>query len=120
MNNDFRSAQLAAKTVGDYFLLKNWTEPRSIEISEVGELRDSLTIIDYYLQKKRREIEAKLLGEPHQYQYQIRDGDMGRYVSRDGGGLDHHVPPGQADGQLVEIPVHAQSRIEPDCMLLCD
>ena len=90
----------------------------SIKISEIRELRDSLTIIDYYLQKKRREIEAKLLGETHEYQDEIRNGHMGRYVSRDGGGLDYHVPPGQADGQLVEIPVHGQSCPTPDCMLL--
>ena len=27
MNNDFRSTQLASKTVGNYFLLEHWTEP---------------------------------------------------------------------------------------------
>ncbi len=60
MNNDFRSAQLASKTVANYFLLEHWAEPRSIKISEIRELRDSLTIIDYYLQKKKRREKRRL------------------------------------------------------------
>ncbi len=109
MNNDFRSAQLAAKTVGNYFLLEHWTEPRSIKIIEIRELRDSLTVIDYYLQKKRREIEARLLGETYEYQHQIRDGYLGDYVPNDGAGPDYELPPGQGDGTLVKIVIDPPS-----------
>ena len=68
MNDNFRTAQLAAKTVANYFLLGHWVEPQGIKISEIRELRENLTIVDFYLRQKRREIEAKLLGESYEHQ----------------------------------------------------
>ena len=78
MNNHFRSAQLASKTVGKNFLLEHWTEPRSIKISEIRGLQDSSTVMNYYLHNQRRQIEAKLLGETHEHQYEV--GYLGDHV----------------------------------------
>ncbi len=112
----FRAAQLSAKTVANYFLLNHWTEPNSVKISEIRELRDSLTVIDFYLQKKREAIEAKLLGETHEYQRQIHDGNVGYNVSGDGAWHDYELSIDEEDGQLVEA-VDAQSSCgETSCM----
>jgi len=77
MSTHYCSAQLAAKTVANYFLLEHWTAPTSINLGEIRELRYSLTVIDFYLKNKRQEIEARLLDRTYEYQREIRDGYLG-------------------------------------------
>ena len=50
----------------------------------------------------RREIEAKLLGEIHEYQREVRHGNMGDNVSDDGAGGDYELSIDEEDGKLVE------------------
>ena len=71
------------------------------------ELRDNLTVIDFYLKKKRQEIEARLLDSAYEYEHQreILNGDLGYSISSDGAGLDYTIPPGETDGELFKIVV---------------
>lgn len=82
MSTEYRSIQRAAKTVANFFLLENWTSPTTITINikEIRELRDSLTVIDFYLKKKRREIGARLLAYEFEYQREISNGYFGDNV----------------------------------------
>ncbi len=89
MSTHYCSAQLAAKTVANYFLLEHWTAPTSINLGEIRELRYSLTVIDFYLKNKRQEIEARLLDRTYEYQREIRDGYLGDNVSGDGAWPDY-------------------------------
>ncbi len=120
MNTPYHSAQLAAKTVANYFLLEHWTAPTTINIGEIRELRDSLTVIDFYLKKKREEIEARLLDSAYEFEYQreIRDGYLGDHVPSHGAGPDYELPPGKGDGQLVEVVVREPSGGETGGMQL--
>ncbi len=114
----FRSAQQAARDVGVFFLHEHWTDPQHLDLRQLRELADRLTVINYYLEKKQTELLNKFLAPEHEYQHQIRDGNLGSHVSRDGRGVDYHVPAGQADGKLVEVVVRGQSCASPDSMLL--
>jgi len=64
----FRSAQLATKTVADYYDIG-----QSIKISSGISLRDSLTVIDFYLQRKRREITTSIVACSRTPQWRYRD-----------------------------------------------
>ncbi len=106
MSTEYRSTQQAAKTVANFFLLENWTSPTTITINikEIRELRDSLTVIEFYLKKKRREIEAGLLDSAYEFEYQreISNGYFGDNVSSNGSGPDHELLVGEGDGELVK------------------
>ncbi len=114
----FRSAQQAAKTLANYFLLENWTAPARINIAEIRELRDSLTVVHFYLKRKREEIGDRLLKNESEYRREICDEHMGVDIPGDGGGQDYHVPPIEGDGELVEVVVSRPSCSSPSCMLL--
>ena len=106
MSTEYRSTQQAAKTVANFFLLENWTSLTTITINikEIRELRDSLTVIEFYLKKKRREIEAGLLDSAYEFEYQreISNGYFGDNVSSNGSGPDHELLVGEGDGELVK------------------
>jgi len=50
-NSEFRSAQQAAKTIANFFLLQNWTQPHRLDLNQIRKLHDNLTVIDFYLKK---------------------------------------------------------------------
>ncbi len=103
MNTEYRSAQHAAKSLANYYLLENWTAPTKINIGEIRELRDNLTVIDFYLKRKREEIEARLLDSTHEYQCEIRNGNMGNNVSAVSAWRDYELSIDEEDGKLVAV-----------------
>ena len=50
----------------------------------------------------KRETEAKLLGETHEYQREVHHGNMGDIGSDDGAGGDYELSMDKEDGKLVE------------------
>jgi hypothetical protein len=117
MSTPFTCARSAVIDIAYFFLTDNWVEPKKVDLTLIRQLRDCLTVIDWYLKSRRDEIVNRLLDtNEFEHKCQIRDGDMGSDIPRDGGGLDYHVPTGQTDGQLVEVVVHGQSGASPDSM----
>ena len=101
--DNYRTAQLAANSVADYFIVQYPREPQKISISEIRELQDSLHIILYYLQHKRAEIENRLLGDV--YQHKVRHGHVGDNYSNNGAWGYHQLPSSQGDGGAVAIDI---------------
>ncbi len=102
MSTTYFSAQKAAEAIAEFFS----TELRTgINLREIRELQDSLTVVDFYLKIKRREIEWRLLDIENEYQRQVLNGYMGDHLPSDGAGPDYELPSGERDGQLVEVIV---------------
>jgi len=73
-----------------------------LDIGKIIELRDSLTIIDHYLWRRREQDTNRLLNGFGDV-CSIRHGNLGDHVSRNGAGKDYELPASETDGQLVEI-----------------
>ncbi len=93
--------------MADFFLLDHWVEPKTINLGEIRLLRDSLSVIDWYLKLKTEHITNRLLDSAYEFEHkcQIRDGHVGHNVSNNGSGNDYELPAGEGDGQLVEVVV---------------
>ncbi|DBA68509.1 TPA: hypothetical protein ACH3X2_001179 [Trebouxia sp. C0005] len=74
----------------------------TITLQDIRYLEDNLTVIDFYLKKKRAELEHIYSKKADEYKLEIRDGHVGDHVSNDGAGRDYELPTSQTDGQLVE------------------
>ncbi len=70
-----------------------------LDIGKIIELRDSLTIIDHYLWRRREQDTNRML---HGFG-DVCNGNLGDHVSRNGAGKDYELPASETDGQLVEI-----------------
>ena len=99
---EFANAGEAVRDLAFFFLLDNWAEPTKVDIGKIRQLRDSLTIIDHYLWRRRDEETNRLLNG-FEDKCQIRDGHIRDHVSNDGSGRDYELPAGQTDGQLFEV-----------------
>jgi len=99
---EYFNARSAAHRVGSFFLRFDAREPDRLDIGKIRELRDSLTLIDHYLWR-RREQEINRLLNGFGDNCQIRDGNVGGYVSNNGAGRDYELPASQTDGQLIEV-----------------
>ena len=107
---EFANAGEAVRDLAFFFLLDNWEEPTKVDIVKIRELRDSLTIIDHYLRRRRDEETNRLLNGFGD-KCQIRDGHVGHHVSNNGPWRDYELPAGQTDGQLLEVNSYgAESR----------
>ncbi len=100
MSLEYSNARSAARQLALFFLTPLETE--RFDIAQIRELRDLLTIIDFYLER-RRQYETNRLLNGFGDQCQIRDGYVGDYVSNNGSGRDYELLPGEASGELVEV-----------------
>ncbi len=98
------NARAAFRDLAFFFLVDTWVEPANVDIGKLRELRDSLTIVDWYLDLRRSWDTDKLLNG-FRDKCQIRDGHVGDYVSNNGAGResDYELPPGEITGELVEV-----------------
>ncbi len=60
-DQDFVNARAAVRHLGLFFLVDNWVEPKQVDIAKIRILRDSVTIIDYYLWRRRDQETNRLL-----------------------------------------------------------
>ena len=102
MSVEYFNARSAAHRVASFFLRCDSLETERLDIGKIRELRDSITIIDHYLWR-RREQETNRLLNGFGDKCQIRHGHVGDYVSNTNSGKDYELPAGQTDGQLVEV-----------------
>ncbi len=99
MSVEYFNARSATQRIANFFSVPI---PDQLDIVKIRDLRDSLTLIDHYLWKrKEREINRLLNGFGNKCQ--IRDGHVGDNVSSNGAGPDYELPASQTDGQLVEV-----------------
>ena len=104
MSTPFTCARSAVRDVAFFFLSDNWMEPKKVDLTLIRQLRDCLTVIDWYLKSRRDDIVNRLLDtDEFEHKCQIRDGYVGDYVSVNGAGHDYELPAGEGDGQLVEV-----------------
>ena len=104
-DQEFANAGAAVRDLAFFFLVDNWVEPKKVDIGKIRELRDSLTIIDHYLWRRRDEETNRLLNGFGD-KCQVRHGHVRDHVSIDGAGRDYELPVGQTDGQLFEVDTH--------------
>jgi hypothetical protein len=102
MSEEYFNARSAAHRVSSFFLRWDSVEKDHLDIGKIRQLRDSLTIIDHYLWRRREQETNRLLNDFGD-KCQIRDGHVGDYVSNNGAGRDYELPASQTDGQLLEI-----------------
>jgi hypothetical protein len=98
----FACARSAVRDVAYFFLTDNWVEPKKVDLTLIRQLRDCLTVIDWYLQSRRDDIVNRLLNADEFDKCQIRDGNMGDNVSDNGPWPDYELSIDEAYGELVE------------------
>ncbi len=101
MSVEYFNARSAAHRVASFFMRCDSLETERLDIGKIRESRDSLTIIDHYLWR-RREQETNRLLNGFGDKCQIRHGHVRDNVSDDGAGRDYELPASQTYGQLVE------------------
>ncbi len=113
----YKSAQAASRDIFEFFIdcLPGF---EGISLSEVRSLEDRISVIGFYLAQKRRQLEAELLKRTHEYRRSLRNGHVWNHLSGNGSGPDYELPPGQADGELVEVVVRRLSFDSPSRMLV--
>lgn len=100
----------------------------TINLKDIRHLEDNVTVLDFYLKKKRAELEhdwrkrAELERDwrkrADEYKLEIRDGHVGGYVSSHGPGPDYELPTGEGVCELVAVDVRRPSLGSPSRMLL--
>lgn len=90
----------------------------TITLQDIRYLEDNLTVIDFYLKKKRAELEHIYLKKSDEYKLEIRDGHVGGYVPSHGPGNDYELPTGEGVCELVAVDVRGPSLGSPSRMLL--
>ncbi len=96
MSEEYFNARSAAHRVSSFFLRWDSVEKDHLDIGKIRQLRDSLTIIDHYLWRRREQETNRLLNDFGD-KCQIRDGHVGDYVSNNGAGRDYELPASQTD-----------------------
>ncbi len=100
MSIEYCNARGAARAVASFFLLPLETE--RLDVGKIRALRDSLTLIDHYLWRRREEEVNRLLNGFGD-KCKICVGHVGSHVSRNGAGKDYELPASETDGQLIEV-----------------
>lgn len=90
----------------------------TINLKDIRHLEDNVTVLDFYLKKKRAELEHDWRKRADEYKLEIRDGHVGGYVSSHGPGPDYELPTGEGVCELVAVDVRRPSLGSPSRMLL--
>jgi hypothetical protein len=92
----------------------------TINFQDIRYLEHNLTVIDFYLKKKRAELEHAWRKKTDEYKLEIRDGHVGVNLSSNGTGPNYELvlPPGEGVRQLVAVDVQRPSLGSPSRMLL--
>ena len=90
----------------------------SITWQDIRYLQDNLTVIDFYLKKKRAEIQHSWAKTTDEYKLEIRDGYVRGHVPSHGSGSDYELPTGEGVCELVAVDVRGPSLGSPSRMLL--
>ena len=58
----FACARSAVRDVAYFFLTDNWVEPKKVDLTLIRQLRDCLTVIDWYLEVEERRDSQQAFG----------------------------------------------------------
>jgi len=113
----YRSAQAASRDLFEFFIDCHPVF-EGINLQEVRQLEDRISVIAFYLQEKRRQLHNERRRKADEHHAAIRHGHLGNHLPSYGAGPDYELPAGEGDGQLVEVTVRRLSFGSPSRMLL--